>query len=782
MRIKERTTLDFLIDYRYPIVIGIFLVLVCFRVHGLSLPVWDRYFSGDVTTPYVGKLRDITSDVWAMDIPQIMSQIHNGFPLFNFDLAMGGANAMLAHLPALEPAIVVGQPTFWGYYLFGVDAGTAWYYWFRILGLFLSGYEIIYYLTDHKKISLLGALMIVGAPATQWWAGHILPEILLYAQVMIASGLCYLRHFEKRRYKILALATGVSSSVGFVTTLSPSLQVPLGWMILIFAACAVWENRKRIRLKLEDVIGLVIAVALAVVLLVSVFWRSWDAVTAIMSTVTLGQRFMTGAVGTGIHLFYPVYQYLLPVLPPVGTNSCEASAFFPVWPAVLIAVPALIMGHKKEKEDMPHGSLMKALYAYFLFCLLWFLFRFPRWFARITMFSNVTNNRLYWTFGPLSIYLACYLFSDRKKRFTWGTAALSAGLVAAALLMVLQRGGEYVGFLRNSRILWAAGLIFIFAISFCVFTQKRYLFSMIALGCVLVSVCLTNPLSQGVSAITDKQISNTLKAMDAEDPDAYWLYAGPYPYGNFLSANGLNSFNATNFYMDKEKWSILDPDGENEEVYNRYCQVDVSLGEETAMEVLAPEHISVVLTGEDLDALGVDYVVSNTSLDDFSQSHGQILTEVENVNGVLIYQVNDIVKNYTVSYDNLSGSLVPAYPLTTGNTYSQTFEADGTNLEEIEIMFGTYARENRSLVHMEITGEEGPVYSYDIDCSSLADNSVATFDLGGVSVNDGEEYTITFSPVNETDSDFVTIYQSAPEDGGDLALLIRSSTELEHDD
>lgn len=623
--------------YRFAIGGILFMFMVATQLHGLSLPAWDGWFPLDTPTWHLGQIRSITSDVWGIGIPQVFSQAQNGFPLYNTDLMTNGMNAVLAHLPTLDISVVVGQPAFWGYYLLGVGHGLAWFYWFRIIGIFLTGYCIIHYLTKDTSISLFGSILLATAPAVLWWGGHNLPEVLLYGQMILAGGICYVEHWDNWKYKIPAALMVMSATVGFVLMFYPALQVSLGIMVLIFAAGVIWEKRKTVRLTKTDAIVIASATAVAVFLIGRVLWLSKDAIALSTSTVFPGTRFETGGGGSWLSVFYSLFQWLLPFRDGVAFNNCEASMFIPVWPVVLIGVP-LILFRKTEKLR----PLTIGLYSYFLFCISWMLFIYPVWFARISLFSNVTWNRLIWTIGVLSIYLACILVAHVWNRPNSSIrCVIGINLVIGALaLLAVQRGVEYSGFISDHRLVWIVigiGCLLIGSVAI-IMKSKRSLLAVLAILFACCSAVFTNPIVRGADAIENKALYATLKEIDAENPDAYWLFNGQFPFGNFLTASGLRTFNATNAYADFQKWNLID-DGRNSDIYNRYAQVNVQIGQATNFELLYLDQILVTLTPQDLKRLKVDYIVS---VADLSGMNGELyvdLKEVTQINNIWIYQV-----------------------------------------------------------------------------------------------------------------------------------------------
>jgi hypothetical protein len=305
-------------------------------------------------------------------------------------------------------------------------------------------------------------------------------------------------------------------------------------------------------------------------------------------------------------------------------------------------------------------------------------------------------------------------------------------------------------------------------LSFAAFRKQKRVLLILCAAFVLVAGATVNPLMRGADAITSKQLSATIQQLDKADPDAYWAYDGAYPYGNFLSANGVRCFNATNYYMDPEKWTKLDPQEEYEEIYNRYAQISLKLGSDVAMKLIAPDLIEVTLNAPALLQLGLDYIVSNEDLSTFSAKNQNILQEISKVNGVWIYQVDRTLQesDFPVTVLNRLGQGITPVPLTAGTLQTQTFTGNGAALTQLDVIIGTYARVNQSSLHIRIANAAGTVYESTAALAAAADNAVFSIALPEVETKAGVAYTITLEPINANDLDFIAVYcdTSLPQD------------------
>jgi len=434
----EKKFSDRFFKYRYLAVTVIFAFLVVSKLHGFSINLWNNYlheFSSTTEVTHIwGKERPITSDVWALTIPMFFNQADAGFPFYNYNIMTNGANAVLYGLPVWD-ITVIGRPSLWGFLILGKEMGLSWFYWFRILGLLMTSFEIGLYLTrKNKKVALLGSLCIVLSPITQWWSGHVLPEILLYAQMIACGGLCYLQNWDNIKKKLIAAVIVLISGVGFVLLFSPSLQVPLGILVIIIAAGAIWEYKDKIHIKIHDIILIAGTICLSLGVVGHFAYLSWNDLKQYTSTVYPGARFLTGGEYNINFAFYHLFQWVLPFRNTLWSNNCEVSAMIPFIPIVLIITPYLI---KFEKERKVFYII---LYSYLVFCVSWALIRYPDFIARITLFYNVSVTRLMWTIGVIGVYLGmiCICTILTHKPFKRVHAYVLASVLSIVFLYIIR--------------------------------------------------------------------------------------------------------------------------------------------------------------------------------------------------------------------------------------------------------------------------------------------------------------------------------------------------------
>jgi len=145
-----------------------------------------------------------------------------------------------------------------------------------------------------------------------------------------------------------------------------------------------------------------------------------------------------------------------------------------------------------------------------------------------------------------------------------------------------------------------------------------------------------NPIQKGLDCVTELELVKTLKQMD--DNDALYAFEGDWPVTNAPLLAGKRCWNSTQAYANINRWEKLDPSGDFQSVYNRFCHMSLRIEEtQNAFELLNADHIKVSLTVSDLPALGIDYLITAEDYSDGLQGCQLILKETaDNYN---IYEV-----------------------------------------------------------------------------------------------------------------------------------------------
>ena len=164
---KERISkvLDFLYKYRFIIMFVIFLLCIIFKVSGSSIGCWENIFNTKNSDFVIGVNRGIRSDEWATFTPMIFSQVENGFHYFNTSLRGNLTDVFMIYALPVAYVFQIFRPFLLGFIAFGAERGLSFFWFGRLIALFLVSIDFFMILTKkNKPLSLVGALIITLAP------------------------------------------------------------------------------------------------------------------------------------------------------------------------------------------------------------------------------------------------------------------------------------------------------------------------------------------------------------------------------------------------------------------------------------------------------------------------------------------------------------------------------------------------------------------------------------------------------------------------------------------
>ncbi|MBQ6797283.1 MAG: hypothetical protein IJP10_04630, partial [Clostridia bacterium] len=97
-------------------------------------------------------------------------------------------------------------------------------------------------------------------------------------------------------------------------------------------------------------------------------------------------------------------------------------------------------------------------------------------------------------------------------------------------------------------------------------------------------------------------------------------------------------FTSTQVYPDVDRWKELDPNGEYEDVYNRFCHITFNITtEDTKFTLRHGDAITLDLSVEDMELVGIDYVMTHKVYDSYD---GCSFEQVAEVDGWRIYKIS----------------------------------------------------------------------------------------------------------------------------------------------
>jgi hypothetical protein len=633
MRYKQQ-----MINYRYYISLVVFLILVLGNIHGSSIGMWDKYIveetQNDKLTTIVGEPRTVRSDEWLVQTPWFLSQTQNDnfFPIRNNNIRSDGQNMLIANVPTLSIHLLA-KPQFWGFVLFGKDYGLSWYWMLRILLLLMLSFEMAMFLSNKNlKISVVGSLCISLSPVVQWWYNTSVVDLIIYMQGAVVSALYYVKSSGNHWPRVTYMVLMTLSLLGFVFVLYPPIQVPLGYLLLIFIGFIMVPHIRSLISCKTELISFIACILFASVSIFSFIYQSMDDMKIMLHTEYPGQRVITGGSFELKYLQSYLINWLFPYKDVTFLNNSELSNFINFLPAILLSFIAIY------RHGSHHRKLILSLFFFLLFQISWLIFSYPLLISKLTLFSYVTEIRLgFIMVGLTSVYLFIWLASiiAKQKVFRQFEALFICSLVALVYYISLFHS-EMHNYLGN--ILSWFSIIFFLVLNYTFLRGKLNTLVVLMLVVIIVSGSTVNPVAKGTFSIYNKEVSQQLMRIKQLNPSAKWASVNSLVNSQYMVALGMKTFNSVHFYPDLKLWTLLDPNKEFNHVYNRFAHITVSLTtEKTSFQLIQTDVIEVHLNVEDLKKVGIDYILSQGELREFESTLKKVYYSPKD--NLYIYQV-----------------------------------------------------------------------------------------------------------------------------------------------
>lgn len=613
---------EFLYKYRW--IIGFVLIVagVVLNINGSSLAAWGGYYGYSDTDVIFGAVRPIRSDEWAVNTPFAISQEYTNYSWYS-DIINGTKTdvTVIYGQPVLNVISILFRPFLDGFLLWGSARGLAFFWCARFVVLWLVSFDFSMLITNKKKmISVLVATMISLSPLVQWWfAINGLVEMLIFGGMAVLALDRYMR-IDDTKQRVGNLLLIVWSAGCYVLTFYPALMVSLAYFYVLVALWIIIKNRRKVSLSKRDFIQIVVAVLIFLVCMGYFFLKTWDIVTIVMNTAYPGKRVSTGG-GLLDHLFMSWGNLFFPLKESgMPHNACESAVMFDLFPVgIMLAICGMVQNKKVDILSllMIGGGIFFGIYCFV---------GFPSILAKLTFMSYSTSSRAITAFGMCNLVLLGRSISvyevEGKKRTKFMMALIYAVLVAGSTYKVY---GEYIT-KKDAVVLATLSFICLFLL----LNIKHYRNLAVAvLSLVVVFAGATvNPVQLGLARVKDNPVAVAVQKVVQDDPEAVWATEMiTFPMNNFLIMQGARQVTSTHVYPDMNLWKKLDPDGQYEEIYNRYEHVNLTLidqGEKKdVFELPYGDQININVDIDELsEIMNVKYVFTSRNLSGYkSDSH-----------------------------------------------------------------------------------------------------------------------------------------------------------------
>jgi hypothetical protein len=560
------------------IIVGLFFLMVLGKLHFVSLPAWNTLMpdGSPISRGLVaGTAKTIRMDDYAVGAPWIISNINRGFPIENE--AIGGLNAALLTVPT-KHIVTIFKPHNWGFVLLDAERGYAWMY-DLCLPLLLIGSFLFFMLLSRNQyfLSLTGALALLLSSGTVWWT--FIPASMIGYCGLTAVTAVYLLHERKPwRMALLALAL-VYLAIAYLLQLYPPYQVPMSYLYILVLAGYLYNERQRffpIPNWLLKLAFLVVAVAASGAIVYSFYNDVKDTIQAASSTVYPGKRSEAGGSGFIGNWFSEYYSWSFndQQFPRTWLNICELSHYVTFAPVILPLTVVLFVQRKRIDWALAAAAFFTVALAVYV------EYGWPKWLAEKTLVSMSPSRRAQIPLGVGSIVLTVtYLAAIRdyvKQVPFWVNAAAVGGILLFMIYTATVNIDDSDGLITSGK---AFGPVLFFTLmnALLLFTiPARYRVALFGTGLIafLLPNLKANPLSKGLSPLTDNLLYKTVKPLVDANPDARWMVNGSQYVTYVVTATGAKQITGVKYLPERKQiFKVLDPTMKRDSAYNRYAHV-----------------------------------------------------------------------------------------------------------------------------------------------------------------------------------------------------------------
>lgn len=606
--VDYRKIYDYIFKHR--VILSVLAIVFCVinKYHFSSITMFNAFIQpgegSQYVEPVLGIARGIRSDEWLGATPAKMSAMFTGYEKFNHVLR-GTSSYNISSTGLYFSYAALAQPMNWLYYFFGSEYGLSYNTSATLVMSFLFSFEMCYILgkKQDKLSALVGAALITFSGFYVWWS---FISWILATQAAVVF-LYYFIHAGKLWHKILHGIGAAIFGAFFVTSLYPAWQVPVGMIFFVIIFWIFFDARdilKKYRFKDIALLAGVILFFASIVIVYLLEVRQY--MTDIMTTVYPGKR-----VSYGGYAFSKLYNYIPIMMTPFRShpNPCEMSTFINFFPLPILLNIYLMIRKKKINRRALALILLSALFAYYCYT------EMPPMLAKVLMFTYSTPQRLVDILAFLQIYLLVIFWSESKPDHE-----LHVGIVFPVLAAIVGYAG-YKTYEFNASFMSKREILIIVVVLVVIFTLfmsklRPGLKHLGAAGIVLLCAATTmtvNPIVKGLDVMTTKPLARGIQSIVKEDPHAIWIALDSMVDSGYLVANGAPTINSVNTVPNMALWEKLDPEGQYNEVYNRYAHMVISLTDGlTEPSLVQADFMTVKLAYEDLEKTGAEYLLSSS--------------------------------------------------------------------------------------------------------------------------------------------------------------------------
>jgi len=541
----------------------LFIILCCFKVHYSSINAWDSYVppeKDDRTSKIIfGNIKYIRSDEWFATTPFFLNGV-----------------SKIKELNFLSHILNIFSPDMWGFYFLDIDRGFSFYWNYWLFGSIIGFFLLLFIVTKNNFcLSIFGTLFFLFSSYNRWWGIY---DFVAKFSFIFVFFILFL--YSKRAISILISFYFLMVFLkGFVFTFYPPWQVNLGYLLLFLILGYILQNHSKesffsnFNLKL---ILFIFAFAIGITYTAYYIFKNLNYFERVLNTVYPGKRVSTGG---NLSFFWFLFSGYFDIYMNQDNyffgNICASSNFIMFYPFIIPIVFKKILTERKVDFVKLFLSL------YLLFFSYYSLFNIPEFVAKISLLSYVPYNRALIGIGMANIILIItYLTENNMGKILNIFKSVKSLIFDVFLYLILffifflfsmyfkQNIWFYIDF---SKALFVS-ISFSF-LSFLLIKKYKFLFSILLLPFLILPSWGKNPVVIGLDSIYSKSIVRFVKSIVSKDPENKWIVYDNFLLPNLLSVTDAKVFNKTTFPPDIDSMTILDSKQQYKDIWNRYAHV-----------------------------------------------------------------------------------------------------------------------------------------------------------------------------------------------------------------